>query len=446
MPLEQPGDIPNDDNAHGLPNAENVHTQGHAPEHHEVLDAFGSSEGDETGESPADNAAGRAVTGEVIDLRYLPGDSDGAVPVTVVGDKEPEETRNKPTPERLEAVLSCMRMLEEKDVNPLVAAKALASHLETLDSITRYEFVTAMGLRDSARKQEIELLKRQHSAEEVKSQTDYLTGALNREGFQAAADEMFAYYEQHRTEEQLLVFSIDLIGFKLVNDLKGHAAGDEVLRQAVHEGSGAMQYVNEAFAIQNMLAPEELDAITSNIRSENSQEEIPVAEERRINMVTEARLPEPAQGSSTPESPTEPPREAVARIGGDEFAIAVIVKGKEAQAAHDAIYARLQNTRIAKDGHEVGFRVGSASTIAQHFHSAKELIHHANAMTDKIKRQENEAILTNPDFDNQARTAVMIHWWCQAIGVRSPFSGSDDLIDQAAERLGLTKEQDTSGQ
>ncbi|MFT3864579.1 MAG: GGDEF domain-containing protein [Solirubrobacterales bacterium] len=57
--------------------------------------------------------------------------------------------------------------------------------------------------------------------------TDPLTGLLNRAGFVAAAERIFALAD--RGGMPVCVALIDLDGFKQVNDQQGHAAGDELL-------------------------------------------------------------------------------------------------------------------------------------------------------------------------------------------------------------------------
>jgi uncharacterized membrane protein len=57
--------------------------------------------------------------------------------------------------------------------------------------------------------------------------TDPLTGLMNRAGFGEAADRLLALAA--REDLPVSVALIDLDGFKQVNDLKGHAAGDELL-------------------------------------------------------------------------------------------------------------------------------------------------------------------------------------------------------------------------
>ena len=59
--------------------------------------------------------------------------------------------------------------------------------------------------------------------------TDPLTGLLNRRGFEDALHRVLA--AAGRYDERGALVSLDLDGFKFVNDAYGHAAGDEVLRQ-----------------------------------------------------------------------------------------------------------------------------------------------------------------------------------------------------------------------
>jgi diguanylate cyclase (GGDEF)-like protein len=72
-------------------------------------------------------------------------------------------------------------------------------------------------------------------SEDVRRQvgTDQLTGALNRTGFATAALRERAIAD--RTGAPLTLAAIDLDGFKQVNDLAGHAAGDRVLATLASE-------------------------------------------------------------------------------------------------------------------------------------------------------------------------------------------------------------------
>ncbi|PZQ19001.1 MAG: hypothetical protein DI565_00970 [Ancylobacter novellus] len=61
------------------------------------------------------------------------------------------------------------------------------------------------------------------------SETDMLTGLLNRRAFEEQAAEALAWAERERRPFALLLFDIDR--FKAINDGFGHAAGDAVLRK-----------------------------------------------------------------------------------------------------------------------------------------------------------------------------------------------------------------------
>jgi diguanylate cyclase (GGDEF)-like protein len=69
--------------------------------------------------------------------------------------------------------------------------------------------------------------------------TDPLTGLLNRAGFASAAERMLALAA--REHLAVSVALIDLDGFKQVNDLNGHAAGDELLVELGHAWAGEMR-------------------------------------------------------------------------------------------------------------------------------------------------------------------------------------------------------------
>lgn len=63
------------------------------------------------------------------------------------------------------------------------------------------------------------------------ARTDALTGALSRHGFEERAEQLLAKGAANGAPVALL--AIDLDQFKAINDTRGHAAGDEVLRQVV---------------------------------------------------------------------------------------------------------------------------------------------------------------------------------------------------------------------
>ena len=69
--------------------------------------------------------------------------------------------------------------------------------------------------------------------------TDHLTGLANRVQFERTLKSEMAH--ARRTGESFTVFYIDLDDFKDVNDTFGHAAGDEVLREAALRMSGQIR-------------------------------------------------------------------------------------------------------------------------------------------------------------------------------------------------------------
>ncbi len=70
--------------------------------------------------------------------------------------------------------------------------------------------------------------------------TDPLTGLLNRRGFNAALNVKLAE-SGSGAEPHLALFSIDLDGFKGVNDTHGHPTGDSLLQQCAHRIEGAVR-------------------------------------------------------------------------------------------------------------------------------------------------------------------------------------------------------------
>ncbi|MBI1262296.1 MAG: diguanylate cyclase [Rhizobiales bacterium] len=85
----------------------------------------------------------------------------------------------------------------------------------------------ALSYAKEAEQRILELNARVSQLESL-SQTDELTGLLNRRGFNHILERNLL--SANRYEETGLLAYIDLDGFKSINDLHGHSTGDEVLR------------------------------------------------------------------------------------------------------------------------------------------------------------------------------------------------------------------------
>lgn len=86
------------------------------------------------------------------------------------------------------------------------------------------------GEEKQAELTEINMLLDQRSRTlEQKSKLDPLTGAYNRAGIEGALTEAFRNWKNSRKPLSLLLLDVDY--FKKINDTKGHAVGDAVLRE-----------------------------------------------------------------------------------------------------------------------------------------------------------------------------------------------------------------------
>lgn len=91
-------------------------------------------------------------------------------------------------------------------------------------------------------------------AAEALAERDVLTPALNRRGFVRELGRAMAFCRRHGTEASLLY--LDLDGFKAVNDVLGHKAGDqaliacaEILNQNLRESDAMGRLGGDEFAV-----------------------------------------------------------------------------------------------------------------------------------------------------------------------------------------------------
>jgi diguanylate cyclase (GGDEF)-like protein len=104
----------------------------------------------------------------------------------------------------------------------LVVASGVALYLSGLPGM-----ITAWALVAGSSVLATEALARLNSRVRTQLVTDQLTGLLNRSGFVDAAERMRSVAD--RAALPITIALIDLDQFKQVNDLQGHAAGDELL-------------------------------------------------------------------------------------------------------------------------------------------------------------------------------------------------------------------------
>jgi diguanylate cyclase (GGDEF)-like protein/PAS domain S-box-containing protein len=98
------------------------------------------------------------------------------------------------------------------------------------------------------------------------STTDVLTGALNRRGFESVAER--EWVRARRTQGDLVLFYVDLDGFKQVNDTHGHGEGDqllqdvaELLRRTFRASDVIARLGGDEFVVLAVDAGDEIEAV-----------------------------------------------------------------------------------------------------------------------------------------------------------------------------------------
>lgn len=106
----------------------------------------------------------------------------------------------------------------------------------------------------------------------TRASVDPLTGLMNRGSFDNALESALQRAANERTEVALLF--LDLDGFKAVNDLRGHAAGDRLLKEVAGRIMGCMRdedllarYGGDEFvvALENMVDRQIVHSIAARI-------------------------------------------------------------------------------------------------------------------------------------------------------------------------------------
>lgn len=120
---------------------------------------------------------------------------------------------------------------------------------------------------------EVEERRKAETAARMLAETDPLTGCLNRRSMSGGASELIERATKHG--HQVATFVVDLDGFKLVNDLNGHGAGDAVLthsverlRQAIGKNGIVARLGGDEFACMLSYNPahaEQLDEVAGRI-------------------------------------------------------------------------------------------------------------------------------------------------------------------------------------
>jgi len=91
------------------------------------------------------------------------------------------------------------------------------------------------GARDKASirrlKRELVAALKQIEQLQAKAETDFLLDVFNRRGFERELDRAIAYIKRYQASGALIVLDVDRL--KPVNDVFGHAAGDQVLKAIV---------------------------------------------------------------------------------------------------------------------------------------------------------------------------------------------------------------------
>ena len=102
----------------------------------------------------------------------------------------------------------------------------------------------------------------------ILSNRDELTGLLNRHGFRAEMDD----YLDQNPEDPFTLVLIDVDDFKIVNDMYGHATGDDVLRNLAND-------LNDIFRDNSIIARTGGDELSVAVKGFTAAEALPLIKE-----------------------------------------------------------------------------------------------------------------------------------------------------------------------
>lgn len=105
--------------------------------------------------------------------------------------------------------------------------------------VTRAAIFAGVGVLFANLNRDRRSLEQAHAREALLARTDALTGLLNARAFHERLAEEIV--RARRRLRPVCVASLDLDGFKRVNDTRGHAAGDDLLRNVAHAIRGSVR-------------------------------------------------------------------------------------------------------------------------------------------------------------------------------------------------------------
>lgn len=207
------------------------------------------------------------------------------------------------------------RILQGPDTDPEVRARirqALEQELPVREELINYTKqgkpywldLNIVPLRDAqgevrfyaAIERDISSLKQQQQDLRELAIKDPLTGLLNRRGFAEYANNLIAL--AHRENQLMSLAVIDLDHFKQINDLHGHDAGDEVLRQLaeqMHQGFRQTDVLGRLGGEEFVVLLPGSDAVGSsmcldNLRQQVANLPIQVSAELQLNVTFSAGI------------------------------------------------------------------------------------------------------------------------------------------------------------